>query len=60
MAPRDLVLLHRLLAGGLRARFVATGTNGIISLRRLEGAGLAKTVDGEVQLTELALEALFG
>lgn len=56
----DLVLLHKVVAGRVRTNSVANGTNGIISLRRLEGAGLARIVDGELQLTELATKAFFG
>ena len=56
----DLVLLHRVVTGRRVLANSVTGTTNGIALRRLEGAGLARTVDGELQLTELVTEALFG
>ena len=56
----DLVLVHRLVAGRrVVANSVTVTTNGV-AVRRLQGAGLAHTADGELQLTALATEALFG
>ena len=56
----DLALLHRVVAGRRVLANSVTGMANGIALHKLEGAGLARTVEGELQLTELATEALFG
>ena len=55
----DLALLYRALTERVPANILAATANGTVSLQKLEGAGLAVIIDGELQLSESAREVLY-
>jgi hypothetical protein len=54
----DLALLYRALTERVPANTVAASANGNVSLRKLEGAGLAQLCDGILQPTPLTVATL--
>lgn len=54
----DLALLYRALTERVPANVVAATANGNVNLQKLEGAGLATVINGEIRLSEAALTAL--
>lgn len=55
----DLALLYRALTERVPANVVAATANGTVSLHKLEGAGLAVVIGGELQLSLAARDVLY-